>query len=50
MRIEKLNVSIEEQVEQERTKSNAAHVRAVTDYNMMMGILEDPSEEDEADE
>ena len=28
----------------------AAHVKAVTDYNIMMGVLEDPAEEEETDE
>ena len=31
-------------------KAAAAHVKAVTDYNIMMGVLEDPAEEEETDE
>lgn len=46
MNIEKLGMTIEEMVEKEQAQATAAHVRAVTDYNIMMGILEDPSEED----
>ena len=30
-----------------QTKETAIHVKAVQDYNIMMGILEDPGEEDE---
>jgi len=33
-----------------QTKETASHVKAVQDYNIMMGILEDPGEEDEEDE
>lgn len=50
MKVEKLNVTVEEQAEQEFARSTTAHVRAVTDYNIMMGNLEDPLEEDECDE
>lgn len=31
----------------QQTATTAQHVKAVTDYNIMMGVLEDPSEEDE---
>ena len=31
-------------------KAAAAHVKAVTDYNIMMGVLEDPAEEEETNE
>lgn len=31
-------------------KAAAAHVKAVTDYNIMMGVLDDPAEEEETDE
>lgn len=50
MVINKLGTSIEEQTELERAKAAAAHNKAVQDYNIMMGLLEDPSEEDEENE
>ena len=31
-------------------KAAAARVKAVTDYNIMMGVLEDPAEEEETNE
>lgn len=36
-----------EQEDARKTSATAEHVKAVTDYNIMMGILEDPSEEEE---
>lgn len=50
MYINKLGISIEEQAESEMAQATAAHNKAVQDYNIMMGVLEDPSEEDEDDE
>lgn len=50
MKINKLSTTIEEQTERERAQAITAHNKAVQDYNVMMGILEDPSEEDEEDE
>ena len=47
MRIEKLAVTPEQQAEQEYTDSLAARSKAVQDYNIMMGNLEDPEEEGE---
>ena len=36
--------------EQERQMAQVTHNKAVQDYNIMMGNLEDPSEEEEEDE
>ena len=36
--------------EQERQLAQVSHNKAIQDYNIMMGILEDPSEEDEGEE
>lgn len=47
MRIKKLSETPLEQAEREYAAATAAHIRAVTDYNIMMGTLEDPSEEEE---
>ena len=47
MKVEKLAVPVEEQAEQEYAASLAARSKAVDDYNIMMGNLEDPSEDDE---
>lgn len=43
-------VNIEKMTEEEIAAANAARARAVEDYNIMMGNLEDPAEEDEEDE
>lgn len=50
MRINRLGISIEQQTEMENAQATAAHNKAVQDYNIMMGNLDDPSEEDEEDE
>lgn len=50
MKVEKLGITIEQQAEQEYAASLAARSKAVEDYNIMMGNLEDPNEEDEEDE
>ena len=51
MIIRRLGISIEEQAEQEHAASLATRAKAVEDYNIMMGNLEDPMEtEDEEDE
>lgn len=34
----------------ENTRAEAAELRAVTDYNIMMGNLEDPAADDEEEE
>lgn len=47
MRINKLSMSLEQQAEQEHAQAVAAHNKAVQDYNIMMGNLEDPSDEEE---
>ena len=36
--------------EQERQLAQVSHNTAIQDYNIMMGILEDPSEEEEGEE
>ena len=37
--------------ESENTQARAAQLKAITDYNIMMGLLEDPNaEEDEEEE
>ncbi len=50
MKIEKIAGTPEQQAEQEYAEATAARAKAVQDYNIMMGILEDPSEEDEEEE
>ena len=47
MRIEKLGMTPQQQAEKEIAEALAADTKAVQDYNIMMGNLEDPSEEDE---
>ena len=41
---------LDKQAEQEYAAAVAAETKAVQDYNIMMGNLEDPAEEDEEDE
>ena len=50
MRINKLSTTLEQQAEQEYAQAVSAHNKAVQDYNIMMGNLEDPSEEEEVDD
>lgn len=51
MEIRKLGISVEEQAQQELSASRSAKTEAITDYNIMMDYLEDPTaEEDEEDE
>ena len=47
MRINKLSMPLEQQAEQEYAQAVAAYNKAVQDYNIMMGNLEDPSDEEE---
>lgn len=47
MRTERLAITPEQQAEQEYAESLAAKNKAVQDYNIMMGKLEDPEEEEE---
>lgn len=47
MTIEKLNGAILERHLNENARAVAEDNKAVTDYNIMMGILEDPSEKEE---
>ena len=46
MIIRRLGISIEEQAEQEYAASLATRAKAVEDYNIMMGNIEDPAEEE----
>lgn len=50
MYINKIGSTVEKQAEEEYAASIAAHSKAVQDYNIMMGILEDPSDDEEDDE
>ena len=50
MRINKLMTTLEEQAQMEYTEAIAAQQKAMIDYNVMMGNLDDPTEEDEEDE
>ena len=47
MRINKLSMTLEQQAEQEYAQAVAARNKAVQDYNIMMGNLEDPSDDEE---
>lgn len=47
MYVEKLRMSVLEQAEMERANALSAKEAAVQDYNMMMGNLEDPEEEED---
>ena len=47
VRAQKLNMSVEEQAEMEYTNYLAAKSKAVEDFNVMIGNIEDPSEDDE---
>lgn len=49
MRIEKLAITPEQQAEQEFAEATTAKSKAALDYNIMMGNLEDPEEEEEID-
>jgi len=46
MRIEKLSTSIERMTEQEYAQALASQAKAIQDYNIMMGNIEDPAEEE----
>lgn len=46
MTIEKLGITVEQQAEQEYSQSIAERSKAIQDYNIMMGNLEDPEEEE----
>lgn len=51
MKIEKAVISVEQQTEQELAIAQAARAKAVEDYNIMMGNIEDPADmEDEENE
>lgn len=46
MKVQRLGITIEQQTESERAAAVAERNRAVQEYNIMMGLLEDPSEDD----
>lgn len=50
MIVEKLAISLEEQAEREYAACLAVRSKAVEDYNIMMGNIEDPEEEEGEDE
>ena len=45
VRVERVNIT--EQTEREAANAAAAKAKATQDYNIMMGNLEDPEEEDD---
>ena len=47
MRVEKNATPLDKQAEQEYADAQAVQTKAVQDYNIMMGNLEDPSEGEE---
>ena len=47
MKVEKLRLTVEQLAEQELAAAQAARSKAVEDYNIMMGNLEDPNEEED---
>lgn len=50
MEVIKLADAIYERHLNENARAEAAELRAVTDYNIMMGNLEDPAEDEEEEE
>lgn len=50
MRVERRNNSPYERVLTELERERVDTMRSIQDYNIMMGILEDPSEEEEDEE
>lgn len=51
MKVKKMSMAPEEQAQIEYAEAMAAQHKATIDYNIMMGYLEDPTEEeDEEDE
>lgn len=50
MEARKRNMSPYERAINDITREHVEEVKAVTDYNIMMGILEDPAEEEEENE
>lgn len=50
MIVNKLGMTVAEQAEKEYAQAVSAHNKAVQDYNIMMGNLEDPSEDEEGEE
>lgn len=47
MVIEKLSMTPQQQAEKENAEALAARTQAIQDYNIAMGNLEDPSEDEE---
>lgn len=50
MTIKQLNGTILDSINDDMLRAAVAKERAITEYNIMMGIIEDPSEEDEETE
>lgn len=50
VRVEQNSMPVERQAEQEYAEALAAQAKAVQDYNVMMGNIEDPSEGEEEEE
>ena len=50
MRAYRRNISPYERIIDEIAREQIEKVKAVTDYNIMMGVLDDPSEEEEEDD
>ena len=47
MRVATPTKSVKEVHDEENARAKAAEVKAAIDYNILMGILEDPNEEEE---
>ena len=46
-KVNRLTESIYEKVMNEKTRADVEDLKAIVDYNLMMGALEDPNEEAE---
>lgn len=46
MKVNRLTITVEQQAEQEYSAHLTAKAKALEDYNIMMGNLEDPEEEE----
>ena len=49
MKAERRTVSPYERIQAENTRANVEDMKAVQDYNIMVGILEDPAGEEESE-
>ena len=48
--VNKNTIGIRESIELELTAAQAAQVKAILEYNIMMGNMDDPAEEENEDE